>query len=242
MTAHLQDATLVRQLDGALEDDEIAIVPLHLASCGACAERLATLGRRFERLGELLAATDVPVPTTALRAPRRFVPQRAGAAAAVVLAFATGVVAVRPARAWIVERSVELWTLVTGGAEAAPAVDEGPAAPTATAAAVSFTPSGQQFLIRVTGYQLAGTVTVETAAVSEVTAEVRGGGETEDIVVLPDGLRIVNAGQSTADYHVLVPATLREITVEVAGRVAARLEPSGALSTWTVLLRANRAG
>lgn len=239
MTVHLEDAVLVRQLEGALEDDEVAIVPAHLESCGKCADRLTTLRLRFERLGELLSATDTPVPTMTLRASRRFVPSRAIAAAAVVLVLVSAVVAVRPARAWIVERSLELWTLVTGGTKETPAPGDAPATTSHPATAVSFTPAGEQFFIHVSGHQLTGTVTVETAAVSRVTAEVRDGGSGEDLVVLPNTLRIVNTVQSAADYHVIVPASLGEITVEVAGHVAARFEPTGALSTWTVSLKAN---
>jgi anti-sigma factor RsiW len=243
MTVHLEDGTLVRQLDGALEEDEISVVPAHLASCGPCANRLATLGRRSQRLNQLLAATDVPVPSMTLRTSRWFVPSRAVAVAAVVLLLlASAIIAVRPARAWIVERSLELWTLMTGGTDEVPAPDDQVGTTSASATAVSFTPSGDHFLIRVSGYQQAGVVTVETAAVSQVTAEVRGGAATEDLVVLPDGLRIVNTIQSAADYHVLLPATLGEITVEVAGHVAANFRPRGALSSWTVLLKANGSG
>jgi hypothetical protein len=242
MTVHLEDAILVRQLDGALEDDEAAMVPAHLESCAKCADRLTTLRLRFERLGELLAVTDMPVPTMTLRASRRFVSSRAIAAAAVVLVLVSAVVAVRPARAWIVERSLELWTIVTGGTKDALAPDDAPTTTSYPATAVSFTPAGEQFFIHVSGYQLTGTVTVETAAVSQVTAEVRGGGSGEDLVVLPNGLRIVNTVQSAAAYHVIVPATLGRITVEVAGHVAARFEPRGALSSWTVSLKANSSG
>jgi len=178
-----------------------------------------------------------------LRTSRRFAPSRAIAVAAVVLLLlASGILAVRPARAWIVERTLELWTLMTGGMDDLVAPDDEAVAPSATATSVSFAPSGDHFLIQVSGYQQAGTVTVETAEVSEVTAEVRGGAATEDLVVLPDGLRIVNTMQSAANYHVVLPATLDEITVVVAGHVAANFRPRGALSSWTVLLKANGSG
>jgi len=243
MTVHLEDDTLVRQIDGALEEEEISIVPLHLESCGPCADRLATLGRRLERLHELLTVTDAPVPTMTLGTSRRFAPSRAIAIAAVVLlVLGSAVIAVRPARAWIVERTLELWTLMTGGADEVVPRDDEAVAPLAPATAVSFAPSGDHFLIQVSGYQHAGTVTVETAAVPEVTAEVRGGAATEDLVVLPDGLRIVNTIESAADYRILLPATLGEITVEIAGHVAATLQPRGALSSWTVPLKENRSG
>lgn len=235
MTAHLEDGTLVRQLGGALEHDEVTGVPLHLASCSACADRLALIDRRFERLRALLAATDSPVPATPLRATRRSTSARTLAAAAVVLLLASAAVAASPARAWIVERSVELWTMVTGSGDAI--VDGAAPASTDRMAAVSFTPTGPRFLIRVAGYQAQGTITVETARVSHVTAEVRGGSAIEDLVVLPEGLHIVNGEESTADYHLVVPATLLEITVEVAGGIAARLEPGGAASSWSVSLQ-----
>ncbi len=239
MRAHLEDATLVRYLDAAIEDDEREAVARHLATCDACADRLATFRRRSARLGELLQATDVPVSDTALRAPRRFAASPALAAAAVVLMVASVAVAVQPVRAWIVERSLQVWTLVTGDSEEIVAADETPTAEPATTASVSFAPSGPRFFIRVAGNQRTGTVTVGAGGASAVTAAVRGGSAMEQLVVLPDGLRIVNTDESTADYEVIVPATLSVITVEVAGRVVARFTPGGRASTWTVPLGAD---
>jgi hypothetical protein len=241
MTAHLDDGALVRQLGGALEQDEATSVPLHLASCDACADRLELFGKRFERFRALLRATDVPVPVTPLRATRRATPARALAVAAVVLLLASAAVAASPARAWIVERSRELWTMVIGGGEDV-IVENAPATPLDSAAAVSFAPAEARLFISVAQYQTQGTVIVETGDVTQVTAEVRGGSTLEDLVVLPEGLRIVNVAQSTADYRIVVPATLLEITVEVAGQIAVRFDPGGAVSSRTISLRQSGGG
>jgi hypothetical protein len=239
MTAHLEDATLVQYLDAAIAGEEREAAARHLATCGACADRLAVVQRRTARLAELLAATDVPVSDTLLRTPRRPVPVPA-LAAAVVLMAATAAATVQPVRAWVVERSLAVWTLVTGGSEAHGAASaERPADPAATAS-VSFVPSGRTFFVQVAVHQRVGTVTVVSEAGSAVTAEVRGGGP-EQLVVLPDGLRIDNTDASSADYTVIVPATLREVSVAVAGRVVVRLTPGGAASAWTVPLGADAA-
>jgi hypothetical protein len=198
---------------------------------------------RARRLSTLLRAADPPVPPLAFpseriaRARRRRAAVRWRAAAAVVLV-AAGALGVRPVRAWIAQAARAVWTATVGRGEA-----HGPAAsPPAAGGAVSFTPSAGPFVVRVVRPQAGGTLTIETVAADSVTAEVFGGHGGAELVVLPDGLRIVNDSAAGASFVVRVPARLTRIEVALAGRDTRVLVPPPARGPgrWVVDLGAGR--
>ena len=76
-------------------------------------------------------------------------------------------------------------------------------------------------------------MTVETSDGRDVTAVVVDGGDTEDLLVLPDGLLVRNSDESVASYRVTIPASLETVRVEVEGRVVVTLSPRGGQSRWT---------
>ena len=172
------------------------------------------LDRRAARLSALLRAADPPVPTVAYpeariaRALRRRTVVRWRVAAGIA-ALAACAVGVRPVRAWIVGAARALW-----GVAARPAARPPTPAAIAGRGRVTFTPSGSSFVVRVLHPQAAGTLTIRTASGPAASAVVDGDAAVE-LVVLPDGLRIVNDSGATASYVVDVPASAGRVGVAV---------------------------
>jgi len=196
---------------------------------------------RTRRLSRLLRDTDPPVPAIVFpaeriaRATRHRSVVRWRAAAAIVLV-AAGAFGVRPVRAWIVQAARSVWTAAVGGRGS-----RGPEVmPPATEGTVTFKPAAGSFVVRVVRPQAGGTLTIETTTGKAASAALTGGRGEAELVVLPDGLRIVNDSLSSASYLVKVPAGLARIEVGIAGRVTRVLVPpaSGALARWVVDLRA----
>jgi hypothetical protein len=192
--------------------------------------------RRAERFSALLRATDVPVPPIAYpaeriaRAARRRDAVRWRAAAAIVLV-AAGAIGVRPVRAWIVQAAWTLWTTAVGGAGTAAGAA---ASPAGSAGTVSFTPAGGPFVVRVVRPQAGGTLTIETTPGAVASAAVTGGGGVE-LVVLPDGVRIVNDDTSSASFLVRVPARLASVEVSIGGGATRMFAiPAGGAGRWVV--------
>jgi hypothetical protein len=230
MTTHLDDAQLIRFDHGAADGPEAALAERHVEECPTCRARLATFQRREARLATLLRATDPPVPHMRRRAPR-ILPRPALAAATVVLIVTGVAVTVQPVRAWLIDRSRDLWALVTGTATEPPSTLTGSA--DSSTASVSFAPSGDTFAIRVEAFQASGTLVLLAAPIDSVTAEVVGGAS-EHFVVLPSVIRIVNTDASTAHYRITVPERLSRVTIEIGGRRLAEIEPRIAAARWTV--------
>ncbi len=237
MSLHLDDPDLIRHLDSALEPQDRIALQNHLDTCEVCASKLRLIDRRSRRLEQLLVAGDPPVPPFKRIPDARFRVTRPIAAAAAMTILIGASIVVSPVRAWIVEQSRVVWTLVTrAGHDTEPAAQSSDS--TRATASVTFKPVRRSFVIRIARRQTAGSVTVETGAVTEVTALVLGGGNAEDMLVLPDGLLVRNSNQSVASYQVTVPASLDTITVEVDGRLLVTLAPRGAPSRWTSGLQA----
>jgi hypothetical protein len=210
MTTHVEDGALIRQLDREDIPEEQADVAAHLEACPRCTVRLAELAHAGDALSTALRAADVPAPR------RRPVPRwglRAAAAALVVVGIGG---AVRPVRAWILERTGMLWEAVTGRSAVPTAI--APAAPDRSAS-VAFVPSGNEFTLEVTAHQSGGVLRLETVAGDTAVAVVLGGSGLEDLVVLPTRLRIVNPEASSASYVIRLPARLARVRVLVGGRV-----------------------
>ena len=216
-TMHLEDGALVRYLDQECDGDERAAVRGHVNACGACAGRLAELERRARALQGALRAGDQPAravpsgPRWGLRA-----------AAAVLVLLAIGG-AVRPVRAWIVERAGALWSAFTGGSESPAPVAPVPPAQTA----VSFVPADGPFTIELAGRQSAGALSLEAVPGDTARATVLGGNGAESLVVLPAGLRIVNPPASAARYRIALPARLGPVRVIVGGAAPRIFDPAG---------------
>ena len=200
----------------------------------------ATVERRSARLRVLLTATDEPARVVKFPAERvaraerqRVLVRRLGMAAAVALLLVG--VGVPPVRAWIVSSARAIWNSVRP--VPAPPAPVRPAEPGAALLGAVTIPVSDVFALRVTSRQLAGSVIIETTSDTVATASVRAADKAGELVVLPDGLRIVTEPASTANYLVRVPAGVSRITVQV-GNAAPRVLKPGAGTRWTVDLGA----
>jgi len=112
----------------------------------------------------------------------------------------------------------------------------------ATAGTVTFKPAAGSFVIRVVRPQVGGTLTIETTPGEAASAALTGGRGEAELVVLPDGLRIVNDSLSSTNFVVKVPRRMARIEVGIAGRTTRVLVPpaSGAVTRWVVDLGAVR--
>jgi hypothetical protein len=221
--AHLDDDVLVRRLDGELDPGEPQAVEAHLATCLRCRgeyDELAQLSRRFS---DAVPLVDAAPAWDSTRPARRFrpAPHRFGSPvwrAAAALAFVAGLaLAITPVRAWIAER---LGIRPDGpAAESAPPDASAPAAiPAPSDIRIAFVPTGERFTIRVADRQATGALILSVAPSDTASGEILGTGGA-DLLVLPDGLGIRNAGTSTADYRVLVPRNLTRVVVVIGDRV-----------------------
>jgi len=199
------------------------------------------LSRRTQRLSAMLREADHPVPPIAFpaeriaRAARHRTIVRWRAAAAIAL-FAVAVVGVRPVRAWILQAARVLWSAASG----APRTAALPAARAAGASTVTFNPPSGAFVLRVAQAQSGGTLTIETTSAASASASAGAGQRGGELVVLPDGLRIVNDSASAEGYVVRLPATVARIEVGI-GRGAPRvLTSNGPGARWVLDLRSGR--
>lgn len=234
---HARDAELVRLIDGQGEPQERARVLAHTATCAPCAERLETIRHRAQRLSELLTEWDIPVGDApkpplppsdfeSVRARRRSpasasLPLWMRAAAGIVLLLGVGMT-VSPLRAWVVERWASVAAELAGRE-----MGEEPERPRVAAAGhlVSFLPEGDEFLLQVDAPQAEGVLELLIEAVPRATAEISGGAAEENLLVLPEGLRIRNAPDSRASYRVTLPAELRQVHVRIGDAPGVSYEP-----------------
>lgn len=218
MTTHVEDGALVRYLDGEDAAGDLGDVGAHVDRCDRCAARMAELARAADTLSAALRAADVPVP-------RRRPPPPWGLRAAAALLVLAGVGgAVRPVRAWILDRAGAVWVAVTGREPTAPPDGAAPE----RSASVSFVPAGDVLTLEVTEHQQGGVLHIETVGGDTAVAIVRGGAGAESLVVLPSTLRIVNRPASSASYVIRVPARLTRVRVRVSDAEPWDYRPGGA--------------
>lgn len=229
---HVDDGTLVRWLDGEIADAERTDTARHLATCEACEARLAAMRRRSDLVRFALRRADV----TPRARPRRARWSVWAAAAAAVLVV-TGIT-VKPVRAWVVQRVASAWSLVTGSSvrNTAPVASEAPQARSPHRGSVAFVPAGDVFVLHVANRQAVGRLAIHRSDDETAVAEIRGEDGGESVVVLPTGLRIVNAAASRADYELRLPSSVTQIFVTIGDEPATRLLPDRGTERWEVSL------
>jgi hypothetical protein len=217
---HLENGHLIRLLDRECPPEEEARINRHLRDCVTCRQNAAELEHLSDRFRLALQHGDgaegtAHTPARAHRWPRRRLVQ----AAAIFLVVA---VAASPARGWLVEGWHAIRSLFTE-APAPPPPREEPAIDVAeTTAVVTFAAAGSDFSLEVISTQGRGTVFITVDSVPSASARVLGGDGSEELVVLPGGLRILNAAASTASYEIVLPPAVRNIEVRIAGRTVWR--------------------
>jgi hypothetical protein len=208
------DAELIRYLDGELDAQEKAGIEARLAADNALRERLETLRRRGRKLSSLLDATDTPPPAATAAAPERRPRRPALLAAAIVLLIIGAAVLVPPVRAWIASQ----WQR-TPGDESAPAnaAAQADAPALADTLNVSFPVGHPTFDIELLNLQARGQLVVFVTDSTSGSATIRNG-KGEETFLFPGGIRFINGAESTADYEVAVPRSVRRVTVRLPDR------------------------
>lgn len=215
---HLGDGALLRLLDREGSAAERARHTAHVGACDECHRRHGLLAAWSRGVSAVLVRSDTRLRAFALvpdrRAPRA--PWRWWPAAAAVVLLVLGTVALgAPVRTWVVERwsGLRHWLYVP---ESARPLQTPPRTPSAPVGVVSFTPDSDVLVVRVATRQVEGSLVLETSATPTASAVVRGQGEHEGIVVLPDELRIANTVASRATYRITLPARLKRVVVVIA--------------------------
>ena len=209
---HVADGALMRWLDEDCDTVERRDVARHLEICSACRARLAEWRQRADLVRAALRRLDVSAPSTPKRA--RW-PVRAAAAVILLAAFGA---TVSPVRAWLVERVTSLWTAVAGpaGAPSPDATPQVPPAPMPSRTTVTFRPATEVFMMEIAAWQAEGELVIESGGGETATATIEGGDGSEQLVVLPTGLRLVNASDGRASYRIRLPSLVRTVHVLIA--------------------------
>lgn len=227
---HLDDGALARILDGQpLDDDDSEAIVGHLAGCSDCSARYRLVEGRSRSFHQLLesARDGEPWPPAGLwdRA-RETAGERSGPAswtrspllraAAIAAVLFAGALTAEPVRQWLGEAARQA-VAALGLAGPAPAPAPVPEPHADDGVEVTLTPIGDRLvlrfdaaepdaLVRVTfrdGPDAAGQAVGETAA---------------DLVALPDGFRVRNAGARGSLYRVTAPAGM-PVELRVGGVV-----------------------
>jgi hypothetical protein len=230
---HLDDGALLRLLDGEASAAERDGFATHVEACALCQGRRGLLAGWSEGASELLARSDA-APRGFARAPARplaRVPWTMWAAAAAGVLLVGGTVAsAAPLRTWVIGRLVALEQVLHFPArprpiERRPAEQAAPPAASTPVGAVSFTPEGDVLLVRIATRQVAGSLVLEASTTPTASAVVRGQGEHEAVVVLPDELKIANTPASRATYRLTLPARLARVVVVIGSELPLSLAP-----------------
>jgi len=235
LNRHPDDATLVRHLDGEDSRDEQAPLATHLAACADCARRRRIMAERSRQLADLLGRTDVaprafPLRTHQIdrqidrRVTRSGLSRWIAAAAATLLVLGAVALSASPVRAWILERWADVRRLL-GVPEPTASTPAPRGAARDTASTVWFTPTADVLTIRVTTRQAAGSLLLEAIAGETASAVVRGASEDDELIVLPDELRITNTAASRATYRVALPAQLKRVVVIIGAEPPVSVAP-----------------
>ena len=84
-----------------------------------------------------------------------------------------------------------------------------------TSGTVWFTPTSDVLVVRVVTRQADGSLVLEATDAATASAAVRDAGDSVELIVLPDELRIANTAGSHAAYRITVPARLKRVVVLV---------------------------
>jgi len=223
---HLDDGAIMRLLDREATAVEHEPLATHVETCGQCRQRRDMLAALSREITEALVRSD-PAPRVFMRARRGRMPSvvwRSWPAAAAIVLLVGGTIAVAaPVRMWMAESWIGLRELLhpSGGTEHAqiPAREQSPAG------MVSFVPETDELTVRIANRQAEGALVFEASRASTASVTVRGQGDREAVVVLPDELRIANMAASRATYRITLPARLRSVTVVVGGDRPVSLAP-----------------
>ncbi len=219
---HLDDAEIVRLIDGEAAGQEQRRWRDHLSACARCQEEVAAMRAHSRTISEWLDRADLQpdeeratpmaeaegTSARRLEARRRLPARRshltAGPwlkAAAIILLMAAPVMAIPGAREWVAQR-IGTGTANVAQAEttlATPGEDD-------DAVLIRFQPAEGAFLLSISTIQAEGMVTISrTSADGEAVLEVGTGRDRPQTVVSGRGIQIENQVTSTASYALALP-------------------------------------
>jgi hypothetical protein len=230
---HLGDGELLRLLDRADEDGQLAQWETHIAGCERCAREVALLrddaGNVRDWLGRAAFEDDLPAVRPSVRrngaAVRRPVasdswpPARSRPAlapwlrvAALLALLAAPLAAVPAVREWVAQALG-----ATAGTPAATPESANPSAQTATGTPIHFAPAGPQLDIRIDAAQSRGELVVRRGSGGEARFEAAGA-IAAGAVVSATGVTIRNVAGDRGSYLLEVPAHVNRVTVQVGSR------------------------
>lgn len=233
---HIDDGDLIRLIDGEFTKDESAQMRAHLEGCAECKRNADSLRAASGLVSRALTELDPPVPATPKVVPSVggklprfearggfFTPRVLRAAA--VLAAMSLVAAASPARAWLVQGWHALKSVVVGEVVEAPVPVEVTELPAPRISSVlRFTPRGSEFRLEFVERPQAGTVLLLFDSVATASAGTIGEDVTDEMILLPQGLRVRNSAGSTTSFEVRLPLSLTAVEVSIAGTVELRLD------------------
>jgi hypothetical protein len=230
-SAHPADGDILRSHDGECSETERLDIATHIAECPVCTET----SRLFQTTTKQLHAAleDIPVPQVPY-AKERFLAaakhsrsrgpfgwmaeQRTPLLRAAVILLSLLVVSMwaPPVRAWF------LRLLNVAPAETVEPTEDTQRVTTgdpATSSTVSFVPTAAVFTIDVATAQPTGNLTIYVVESATASARITGRSPGDALLVTEAGIRIQNSSESSAEYAVMVPATVSAVTVQIAGGV-----------------------
>lgn len=215
---HVADGTLMRWLDQECDAAERVDVARHLEYCDACQARLTATRHRAELVSAALRRFDV---RTAPPSQRTRWAARAAAAAMFLAAIGA---TVAPVRAWVVDRVTAIWSGIVEPSQVPSSTPQASPGLAPARATVTFSPAGEVFVVEVTARQADGRLIIESGDDETATAIIEGGDGSEQLVVLPNGLRVVNGSGGRASYRVRLPPRVRAVYAVIAGAPPIRFD------------------
>jgi anti-sigma factor RsiW len=240
---HVDDGDLLRFEDGELDASERARVITHLEVCARCSDRHVALVAIAARLHAVTHNVEMPaalaVPPWS-RSRVSVLPRTAGRAGWVTAALAllaVAAAAATPVRHWISDRAeasrVSAARSTVDGPRPKRTVDSS----ASHAASLSFVPTSALLSIGLDA-RSGDSIEVRPTEREAVRVSARSTGGEPTLIVKPDRLGLVSAGQGVTVYTVDVPPNVRMLDVSDRNRVLvhltrAALEVSGA---WRAVL------
>jgi len=233
---HIDDGDLIRLLDGECSPEERERLDAHIDVCPKCRSNADSLTQASELFASSLLELDSENRAAADRTPAvgarlargntrfRFVPPHVLRAAA-VLALTVLVFSATPARAWLVQGWEAFMSLVASETDEPPVISEVPEdVGLEMSSILRFTPRGSEFRLEFTDRQAGGTLVLLFDSTTSASAGILGEESGDEMILLPDGLRVRNSAGSTTSYEVQLPLTLAVVDVRVAGTTVLRID------------------
>ncbi len=225
---HVDDGDLVRLLDGECGFEEDRMLRQHLASCSKCKSRYDSVSQLAQRFSTLFVAFDEQLQRN--RAPSAPAVRKKGLTAlgqwwsrrptrliAVIATVVLLLTAAAPVRALVVAGWEAFLSLVIGSRVESPTEQQG-------SSVVSFIPTQPTFVIELAHAQRSGRLTLSLDTLPTASARITEGSWDDEIVVLANGLRIVNSTGSTASYRIRVPLLVQVVEVTIEGELIEKYE------------------